>query len=170
MNKCSCYRKTNRYAPYALGECLGTKEVEPCLCGGNMACCDFYHHIRERANRTEYPKIIAVDFDGTLCENNWPAIGKANWDLIHYLNAEKNQGARIILWTCRAGDRLRNAIEWCALNGLTFDAVNENLPEIIERFGEDTRKLYADEYIDDKMCTKFNLPFGEEDEKEKEDV
>ena len=25
-----------------------------------------------------YPYIIAVDFDGTLCENNWPEIGREN--------------------------------------------------------------------------------------------
>lgn len=25
-------------------------------------------------------KIIAVDFDGTLCENKWPEIGEANED------------------------------------------------------------------------------------------
>lgn len=27
-------------------------------------------------------KIIAVDFDGTLCENKWPEIGSANEELI----------------------------------------------------------------------------------------
>ena len=26
-------------------------------------------------------KIIAVDFDGTLCENKWPEIGKANKEM-----------------------------------------------------------------------------------------
>ena len=31
-----------------------------------------------------------------------------------------------------------------------FDAVNENLPEIIESFGSDTRKIFANEYIDDR--------------------
>lgn len=31
-----------------------------------------------------------------------------------------------------------------------FDAVNENLPEIIENFGSDTRKIFANEYIDDR--------------------
>ena len=25
--------------------------------------------------------IIAVDFDGTLCENKWPEIGEANEDM-----------------------------------------------------------------------------------------
>ena len=39
---------------------------------------------------------------------------------------------------------------WCAARGIAFDAVNENLPEIVERFGGDTRKVFADEYLDDK--------------------
>lgn len=36
-------------------------------------------------------KIIAVDFDGTLCENKWPEIGEANEEIIAYLqNRQKN--------------------------------------------------------------------------------
>ena len=31
-----------------------------------------------------------------------------------------------------------------------FDAVNENLPEIVEAFGVDPRKIFANEYIDDR--------------------
>ena len=30
-------------------------------------------------------QIIAVDFDGTLCENKWPEIGEPNTELISYL-------------------------------------------------------------------------------------
>lgn len=35
-------------------------------------------------------KIIAVDFDGTLCENKWPEIGAANEELIEYLRDRKH--------------------------------------------------------------------------------
>lgn len=35
-------------------------------------------------------------------------------------------------------------------HGLKFDAVNENLPEVIELMGGDSRKIFANEYIDDK--------------------
>ena len=38
-----------------------------------------------------------------------------------------------------------------------FDAVNENLPEIIERYGSDGRKIYADVYIDDKSCFPWEV-------------
>ena len=94
--------------------------------------------------------IIAVDFDGTLCENQYPEIGKPNSVLIDDLKMRKDNGAKIILWTCRVGDRLEQAIDWCQEQGLIFDAVNQNLPEIVESFGGDCRKVFAHEYIDDR--------------------
>ena len=107
-------------------------------------------------------KIIAVDFDGTLCENKWPEIGEANMEIIKYLQKEKKKGAKIILWTCRTGKKLMNAILWCSVRGLVFDSVNENVPEAILEFGSDTRKVFAHEYIDDKTCNMFKLPFEKE--------
>lgn len=101
-------------------------------------------------------KIIAVDFDGTLCANKYPEIGEPNKVLINYLKNSKEYGDKIILWTCRSNDLLEKAVEWCSENGLEFDAVNNNLPEIIEEFGSDTRKIYADEYIDDKAINPIN--------------
>ena len=95
--------------------------------------------------------IVAVDFDGTLCEDKWPEIGDARESLIWHLRCRQARGDKIILWTCRTGDKLREAVEWCSLYGLIFDAINENLPEVIEFCGGDSRKIYADEYIDDKM-------------------
>lgn len=100
-------------------------------------------------------KIIAVDFDGTLCENNWPGIGAPNEELIEYLRNRKKDGDKLILWTCRVEDMLQKAVEWCKERNLVFDAVNENLPEIIENFGSDTRKIFANEYIDDR-----NIPLS----------
>lgn len=103
-------------------------------------------------------KIIAVDFDGTLCENKWPEIGPPRWDVANYIMDMKRAGAKIILWTCRQGKELLDAIYWCRETyGLVFDAVNENVPEIITEFGHDTRKIFANEYIDDKMCTQFKF-------------
>lgn len=95
-------------------------------------------------------KIIAVDFDGTLCENKWPEIGEANKEMISYLKDRQANGDKLILWTCRVDDMLKNAIDWSAEQGLIFDAINENLPEIVASFGTDTRKIFANEYIDDR--------------------
>lgn len=96
--------------------------------------------------------IIAVDFDGTLCANKWPLIGEPNQELIDILIDLRKSGTKVILWTCRVGDKLTQAVEWCKSFGLEFDAVNENLPEIIEIFGQESRKIYADLYIDDRAA------------------
>lgn len=96
------------------------------------------------------PRIIAVDFDGCLCRNDWPNIGLANLDVIEELKEIQKRGNWLILWTCRRGEALEEAVAWCAKHQLYFDAVNENMPSIIRDFGADTRKIYADEYWDDK--------------------
>lgn len=102
--------------------------------------------------------IIAVDFDGTLCEQAWPEIGAPKWRVINTLKAEQRRnGARLILWTNRCGDLLQEAVDWCEARGLHFDAINENLPEIIERYGSESRKISADVYIDDKALRTSTL-------------
>ena len=98
-------------------------------------------------------KIIAVDFDDTLCFSNWPELGEPNIPLIKYLLQEKALGNKIILWTCRAGQALSDATTWCREQGLTFDAINDNLPEIIEMYGNNSRKITCDVYIDDRNMT-----------------
>lgn len=95
-------------------------------------------------------KIIAVDFDGTLCENNWPEIGEPKQAVIDYVRKQQLHGAKLILWTNRTGERLYEAVAWCGKHGLVFNAVNENLPEIITAFKGDCRKVFANEYIDDR--------------------
>lgn len=109
-------------------------------------------------------KIYAVDFDGTLCSNNWPHVGEPNTDLIEHLIHLRGLGARLILWTCRSGNMLNEATAWCKEHGLEFEAVNENLPDLISLYGNDSRKVCADEYIDDKMSTndKYQIPFVKE--------
>ena len=97
-------------------------------------------------------QIIAVDFDGTLCYSNWPELGEPNIPLIEYLKTQQRIGNKLILWTCRAGDALERAILWCKDHGLLFDAVNDNLPEIVEFYGNNSRKITCDLYIDDKSA------------------
>ena len=94
--------------------------------------------------------IIAVDFDGTLCESKWPEIGEAKEEMIDFVKRQQSRGAKLILWTNRTGQNLDNAVAWCAEHGLFFDSVNENLPESVEAFGSDSRKVFAHVYIDDK--------------------
>lgn len=95
--------------------------------------------------------IWAVDFEGTITvRSRFPNIGKPNLRVIELLKTARLQGVKVILWTCRYGNYLTEAIEWCKDFGLEFDAINENIPEAIEYLGRDTRKVIADLYIDDK--------------------
>ncbi|WP_026511684.1 MULTISPECIES: hypothetical protein [unclassified Butyrivibrio] len=100
--------------------------------------------------------IYAIDFDGTLSFGIWPEVGPANKVLIDFLIRKQNEGDKLILWTCRAGEPLAKAIEFCRENGLNFDAINDNLPEIVEKYGSNSRKITCDVYIDDRACNIFS--------------
>lgn len=97
-------------------------------------------------------RVIAVDFDGTLCKNKWPSIGEPNTVLIDQLISERENGAQIILYTCRKHSKLREAVKWCKDHGLEFDAVNKNTAERIKAYKGDCRKISADVYIDDRAA------------------
>ena len=97
---------------------------------------------------------IAVDFDGTIVEHAYPAIGKEKLFAFRTLRELDKMGARLILWTFRAGKELDEAVEYCRQNGVEFYAVNRNYPE--EILDETvSRKIDADIYIDDKNLGGF---------------
>lgn len=103
-------------------------------------------------------KVIAVDFDGTICRAAWPEIGNANGGLIEWLKDCRKNGDKLILFTCREGKLLQAAVEWCKDRGLEFDAVNDNLPELVARYGDNPRKISADIYLDDRAIGVFYPP------------
>jgi hypothetical protein len=94
-------------------------------------------------------KIIAIDYDGTIALNSYPEAGNPNWPVIDRAKKEQANGARLILWTCREGKELATAIEACAEWGLLFEAVNDNPLSRQILWGNNPRKIYADEYWDD---------------------
>jgi hypothetical protein len=94
--------------------------------------------------------IYAIDFDGTLCEKKYPNIGNKKESNVQFVKNLQDDGHQLVLWTCRKDDELQAAVDWCADEGIEFDAINENLPEIIEKYGGDSRKIHADFYVDDK--------------------
>ena len=106
--------------------------------------------IEPRVSRSERKQIWAVDFDGCLCESRWPSIGPPNEELITMLRCAKKAGVALILWTCRTEQLLAEAIAWCEDHGLIFDAVNDNLPEIVAAYGYNPRKIWASLYLDDR--------------------
>ena len=93
---------------------------------------------------------VAVDFDGTIVEDRWPEIGELIPGAVITLHRLHNEGHRVILWTCRCGNRLTEAVNFMLRNGLPFDRINENLDEAIMAYGGNSRKVSADMYIDDK--------------------
>lgn len=92
---------------------------------------------------------IAVDFDGTIVEDNYPGIGNAQLFAFETLKKLQEKGHRLILWTYRHGRALEEAVAFCKENGITFYAVNKSFPE--ETFEDKySRKINADLFIDDR--------------------
>lgn len=99
----------------------------------------------------QYKRIYAVDFDGTLAETKFPEIIAPINHMIDFCKElKKDRNNILILWTCRCGEDLAAAVEFCRDCGLEFDFINENVPENVEKFGNDSRKIFAHVYIDDK--------------------
>ena len=97
---------------------------------------------------------IAVDFDGTIVDHEYPDIGKEKLFAFQTLKELDKLGVRLILWTFRSGKELDDAVNYCRENGIEFYAVNKNYPE--EIFNETiSRKINADVYIDDKNLGGF---------------
>lgn len=98
--------------------------------------------------------VIAVDFDGTIVEHDYPRIGREMVFAFDTLRALQKKGHKLILWTYREGPLLREAVEYCRKNGIEFYAVNKSYPE--EKFTADiSRKINADIFIDDRNVGGF---------------
>lgn len=95
--------------------------------------------------------IIAIDFDGTIVEHKYPAIGRELPFAIETLKKLRDEHHKLILWTVREGRLLDEALAFCRERGLEFYAVNRDYPE--EEQGQNnhfSRKLKADLFIDDR--------------------
>lgn len=117
-------------------------------------------------------RIIGVDFDGTLAitRGTYPRIQGPNQEVIDYVLEEQKQGAYVVLVTMREGKELDEAVEWCKKQGLEFDAVNDNLPHMKEFFGNNPRKIFVNEYLDDMNIGGIDLVLEEIRRKKKEGI
>lgn len=103
--------------------------------------------------------LIAVDFDGTIVEHKYPAIGKERLFAFETLKSLQKQGHLLVLWTIRSGKLLDDAVEYCRKNGVEFYAVNRSYPE--EVLDENiSRKVNVDIFIDDRNVGGF-IGWGE---------
>ena len=88
--------------------------------------------------------IIAVDFDGTIVEHKYPAIGRELPFAIETLRKLQSDRHKLILWTVREGVLLEEALAFCRERGLEFYAVNRDYPEEErDRNNHFSRKLKA---------------------------
>lgn len=90
--------------------------------------------------------VIAVDFDGTCVEHDYPAVGMDVEGAVDTLRELNRRGHRIILYSMRSGDKLDAAVRWFKERKIELWAVNNN-PEQSE--WTSSPKVYADLYIDD---------------------
>jgi hydroxymethylpyrimidine pyrophosphatase-like HAD family hydrolase len=99
--------------------------------------------------------IFAIDFDGTIVRDRYPDIGEPILDAIITIKEIKNLGHKIIIWSCRVEPQLTEMRDFLILNNIPFDYINENCPTKIAYYNNDTRKIGADFYIDDKMVGRW---------------
>lgn len=97
-------------------------------------------------------KIIAIDFDGTIVDDQFPDIGKLKPGAKEAINELYYSGkVTIIIWSCRNGINFLKAVEFLAKEGIKYHHFNKSCPDNVKLYGSDTRKVYADVYVDDKQ-------------------
>ena len=99
---------------------------------------------------TQQNLVIAIDFDGTICELAFPEVGAMKKMAKHYINKLYDEGHKILINTCRSGLYEGMAETFLKENGIKYHYINSNLLYLIENYGQDCRKISADIYIDDK--------------------
>lgn len=102
-------------------------------------------------------KVIAIDFDSTIftTRNLFPYVGDPIPGAINAIKFLDQKGYWLILWTCRdTEEQLGYAKAALKKWGIyeCFDKINENLDHMIEGCGWSPRKVFADYYIDDRIC------------------
>ena len=95
---------------------------------------------------THNAMIIAVDFDGTCVEHEYPHVGMDVEGAVDVLRDLNRKGHRLILFTMRSGSKLVAATKWFADRKIELWGVNRN-PEQEE--WTESPKVHADLYIDD---------------------
>lgn len=99
--------------------------------------------------------IIAIDFDGTICKDRYPDVGKPKSNAVESIQKLYNDGHYIIIYTCRCGEKLKDAVNALLEWGVPFHRVNDHCPANVAKYGEGGLKIYADVYIDDRNLGGF---------------
>ena len=78
-------------------------------------------------------------------------------ETVEFIRRLQERGDQWILWSMREGAPLEEALAWLKGMGLNPDAVNDNLPQLKDFFGNNPRKVFANVYIDDHNCGGLRL-------------
>jgi predicted mannosyl-3-phosphoglycerate phosphatase (HAD superfamily) len=92
------------------------------------------------------PKVICVDFDGTVVKHKYPEVGEPLFGAIETLKALMDNGHKLVLWTMRSGEKLQDAVKYLESNGIKLYGINENPTQ---KKWTQSPKAYGHLYIDD---------------------
>ena len=91
-------------------------------------------------------QIIAVDFDGTCVEHEYPFIGVEVSGCLFTLDALVKAGHNIVLYTMRSDEHLQEAVDWFTERRIPLWGINSNPQQFV---WTNSPKVYAHIYIDD---------------------
>lgn len=116
----------------------------------------YFDFLKKRMNiqkREISGKVVAVDFDGTITKDNkFPenigVVRDGCKEAIEYIR----QNNKVVVWTCRCGKYLDEAVEFLKANEIEVDGINTDI------YPATDRKIMADVYIDDKniFCNEID--------------
>lgn len=103
--------------------------------------------------------IIALDFDDTIVKSKFPEIVRGKRLAKWAINKLHKSGLfYIIIWTCRSDEHEGQVYSYLTENKINFDSINRQHPLLMKHYNDDTRKISADIYIDDRGLYLFGLP------------
>jgi len=111
---------------------------------------------KEEDKKKKKKLIFAIDFDGTIVSNSFPKIGEPNKKMIEFIKKIKENGDQWILYTCRDGKYLQEALDFLETLGIKPDKANE---DILDFEGKSKScKPFANIYIDDRNAGGLVIP------------
>jgi hypothetical protein len=100
--------------------------------------------------------IIAIDFDGIIArDERWPEIGSMLPGARETIDKLREAGNFVIINTCRSNGDLIAAVDWMRQNDIGFDLINDNHPDLVKKHANNSRKIFADIYIDNSNLGGF---------------
>ena len=89
---------------------------------------------------------IAVDFDGTCVDHDYPEVGKEVPNCVEVLKALDRRGDELFLFTMRSGQGLRDAVQWFRERDIHLSGIQQ---DPAQSSWTQSPKCYAELYIDD---------------------